>query len=65
MTEKLTITVKELAEQLGVGIAVAYELVKKEGFPAIRVSERRIIVPVDALHKWLETEAFTADVGRL
>ena len=45
--KKLTINVAELAEVLGVSKPVAYELTRKNGFPAVRVSERRIIIPVD------------------
>lgn len=55
--KKLTINVAELAEVLGVSKPVAYELTRKNGFPAVRVSERRIIIPVDGLCRWLEAEA--------
>jgi excisionase family DNA binding protein len=56
-TEKLTYSVEELAKSLGISKPVAYELIKREGFPAIRVSERRIIIPVDALRSWLNANA--------
>lgn len=55
--EKLTFTVDEMAAAIGVSRPVAYELVRKEGFPAIRVSERRIIIPRDSLMRWLEKQA--------
>lgn len=51
--EKMAINVKELAKMLGISEPRAYDLTKREGFPAIRVSERRIIIPVDALNRWL------------
>lgn len=54
---KLTISPKEMAKMLGVNIQTAYSLTKQKGFPAIRVSERRIIIPVDALNKWLNETA--------
>lgn len=58
MTEnKLTLSVEEMAQTLGISRPVAYELIKREGFPAIRVSERRIIIPVDSLKQWLNREA--------
>ena len=57
MTEKLTISVDEMASMLGISRPVAYELVKRDGFPAVRVSERRIIVPVEALKRWLNEQA--------
>ena len=56
-TEKLTYSVEELSKSLGISKPVAYELIKREGFPAIRVSERRIIVPVEALKSWLNEQA--------
>lgn len=55
--DKLAINVPELAKMLGVSRPVAYELTKREGFPAIRVSERRIIIPMDKLNEWLSREA--------
>jgi excisionase family DNA binding protein len=57
MTEKLTVSVDEMASMLGISRPVAYELTKREGFPAVRVSERRIIVPVEALKRWLNEQA--------
>ena len=57
MTEKLTVSVDEMASMLGISRPVAYELTKREGFPAVRISERRIIVPVEALKKWLNEQA--------
>lgn len=55
--EKLTYSVEELSKSLGISKPVAYERIKREGFPAIRVSERRIIIPVDALRSWLNANA--------
>lgn len=46
-----------MAAMLGISRPVAYELSKKEGFPAIRVSERRIIIPVESLKRWLVKQA--------
>ena len=57
MIDKLTISVEEMASMLGISRPVAYELTKREGFPAVRVSERRIIVPVEALKRWLNEQA--------
>ncbi len=57
MTDKLTVSVDEMASMLGISRPVAYELTKREGFPAVRVSERRIIVPVEALKRWLNEQA--------
>ena len=59
--EKLTFTVEEMAASLGISRPVAYELTRREGFPAIRVSERRIIIPVEALKRWLDKQAGDAN----
>lgn len=52
MTEKLTINVSEMAEQLGISKPKAYELVKRDSFPSIFLG-KRIIIPIDGLKKWL------------
>ena len=48
---KLTITVDEAANMLGVGRNTMLEFVKMEGFPAIRL-KRKIIIDKTALPKW-------------
>ena len=53
---KLTMSVEEMADAVGIGRALAYDLVKKPGFPAFRISGR-IIIPVEALKKWLNDQA--------
>ena len=53
MKEKLVLNVAELAAELGISKPTAYELIKREGFPAVKVSERRTIIPVEALKLWL------------
>ena len=51
--EKLTMTVPEVAEVMGISRAKAYELVHRQDFPVIKVGSK-YIVPSDAFHKWLE-----------
>lgn len=55
--EKTVLSVDELAEVLGVSRPVAYQLVKRRDFPAVRVSARRIVIPVASLETWLTREA--------
>ena len=55
--EKLTVSVEEMANMLGISRPVAYELTHREGFPVVRVSERRVIIPLESLKRWLEREA--------
>lgn len=57
--EKAAISVQELSEQLGISLPKAYELVKQPGFPAFKIGTR-IIVPVDALNKWMLQKAENA-----
>lgn len=51
--EKLVYSVDEVAKILAISRPVAYELVKKPGFPAVRISPRRIVVPKSELERWL------------
>ena len=53
---KLTYTVPEMAQALGLGRNTAYDLVNRADFPAIRVGGK-ILVPIEALNKWLNREA--------
>ena len=57
MTDKMTLTVEEMAESLGISRSVAYQLVREKDFPVIRVSERRLIIPIKSLERWLEERA--------
>lgn len=50
--EKTTMSVQELSAQMGISLPKAYELVKLEGFPSIRIGTR-ILIPVDAFREWL------------
>lgn len=53
-TERLTMTVEEAGEALGISRATAYMLAKTGGIPVIRLGERRLVVPRVALQKMLE-----------
>ncbi|MBQ8212477.1 MAG: helix-turn-helix domain-containing protein [Clostridia bacterium] len=57
MTEKMTLSVDELAQELGISKPLAYNLIKRNDFPSLRISERRIVIPVDALRSWLNANA--------
>ena len=50
--EKTTMSVQELAAQMGISLPKAYELVKTPGFPTIRIGTR-ILIPVEAYREWL------------
>jgi len=48
-TERLTMTVEEAGNALGISRATAYMLVNTGRLPAIRISDRRIIIPRKAI----------------
>lgn len=50
--EKAAISVRQLAEQLGISLPKAYELAKQPRFPSIRIGNR-IVIPKDSFQKWL------------
>jgi excisionase family DNA binding protein len=53
--EKLTMTVEEAGEALGISRATAYLLANTGHIPVIRLGERRLVVPKAALLKLLES----------
>ena len=53
---KPTMSVQELSSQMGISLPKAYELVKQPGIPTINIGTR-ILIPVDAFHKWLNDQA--------
>ena len=55
--KKITVSVEEMAEMVGISRSVAYQIIKEKDFPVVRVSERRLIIPVKSLEKWLEARA--------
>ena len=50
--EKTTMSVQELAAQMGISLPKAYELVKQKDFPTIRIGTR-ILIPTEAYREWL------------
>ena len=57
----LVLTVKEVAEVMGVSRVGAYALAHSVDFPAIRIG-RRIAVPKAELIKWMERKSLKGDV---
>lgn len=52
--EKGVLSVPEMAKYLNIGLNVAYNLTHKPGFPAVRITKCRVVIPVKLLDKWLE-----------
>ena len=53
---KLTLTVPEAAELVGVSTSKMYEIVRIQGFPALRFG-KRILVNAKKLETWLDEQA--------
>lgn len=53
---KLTLSVPEAADVLGVSSTKMYEIVKIKGFPTIHVG-KRILVSAKGLERWIEEQA--------
>ena len=53
--ERLTVTVPQMAEMIGISRPKAYELANRADFPAIRLG-RKIVVPKDKLRDWLDRQ---------
>ena len=51
----LMLSVPEMATALGISRAGAYELVRSEGFPALRIGTR-IVIPKDKLQEWVDKQ---------
>lgn len=51
--KRLVYSPTEAAKKIDISRNTMYELIKKGVIPAIRVSEKRIIIPAEALEKWL------------
>ena len=52
-TEKLALTIEEMAKMLCIGTNKAYELTRTISFPVLKIG-RRLIVPVEELKSWIK-----------
>lgn len=50
------LSVIDVANLLGISRASAYELVRDENFPKLKIVQGRIIVPRDPLLEWLDEQ---------
>ena len=53
---KSYISVDEMARILSIARVTAYQLTKTSGFPCFYIG-KRIIIPIQAFHKWAEEHA--------
>jgi len=53
-----TMSVKEAAKYVGVGLSVMYKLIREPSFKAAcRIGERRIVIVIALLDEWLKENA--------
>ena len=52
----LFLTVMDVANLLGISRASAYELVREENFPKLKIVLGRTIIPRDRLLEWLDEQ---------
>lgn len=55
--QPLAVSIKKAGEMLGVGYSLTRKLVKQGAIPAIRLGEKRLVVPVAALEELIRAEA--------
>ena len=58
----LFLTVMDVANLLGISRASAYELVRQENFPKLKIVQGRTIIPRDRLLEWLDEQTRYAEV---
>ena len=57
---KMTLSVDELKNELGISRSTAYELIQKPDFPSFTIG-RRVLISRDGLKKWIEKQCLTKD----
>ena len=58
--EKSTMSVQDLARQMGISLPKAYALVKEQDFPTLRIGTR-ILIPVEGFQAWLRAKSGSGD----
>ncbi len=51
--EKLTCSIEEMAELLGISKPTAYKLANSEGFPLLKIGKRKLI-PLQRFLEWVD-----------
>lgn len=53
----VTVRVTEAAQMLGISKELVYKEIRANRLPAIRRGKRLTLIPVDALHEWVTSQA--------
>lgn len=54
--DKVTMSVQEMAMQMGISLSKAYALTREAGLPIVRVG-KRVLVPVSEFKVWLSAKS--------
>lgn len=54
--QKLTLSIREAAEAIGISETKMYQLAKSQGFPSVVIG-KRILVSTEGLKLWVEEQA--------
>jgi excisionase family DNA binding protein len=57
LKEKLALSPREAAAVIGCGMNTIYSLIHADGFPALWLSPRKVVVPRDRLEMWIDERA--------
>lgn len=60
--DKVTMSVQEMAMQMGISLSKAYALTREADFPIVRVGQR-VLVPVSEFKVWLSARATENDTS--
>ena len=58
------LTVMDVANLLGISRASAYELVREDNFPKLKIVQGRTIIPRDRLLEWLDEQTRYGELPR-
>lgn len=58
------LTVMDVAGLLGISRASAYELVREDNFPKLKIVQGRTIIPRDRLLEWLDEQTRYDEIKR-
>ena len=54
---------RDICVAMNLSLSNVYNLMRSEGFPAIKVSPRRYVVPEDAFGRWLDEQVQAKKAG--
>jgi len=54
---------RDICVAMNLSLSNVYNLMRSDGFPAIKVSPRRYVVPEDAFNRWLDEQVAARKTG--